>query len=104
MVTPDLVLAEVAWKLARDGIARPIAVRKLGDILTLSQVTPINLEVALGVAEAGEELRRGAKSRGMARPGFADAVILSTTRTLQGKVPTGDGHFLGLPDTLWLGH
>ncbi|MFI5418024.1 MAG: PIN domain-containing protein [Candidatus Lutacidiplasmatales archaeon] len=103
VVTPDLVLAEVARKLARDGIGRPLATRKLGDISTLSQVVPISLEIALGVAEADEELRRSAKSRGIERPGLADAVILSTTRTLRGRVLTGDGHFHGLPETIWLG-
>jgi predicted nucleic acid-binding protein len=103
VVTPDLVLAEVARKLARDGISRPIAARKLGDISTLSQVTPIGLEIALGVPDADEELRRRAKSRGIERPGLADAVVLSTTRVRKGKVLTGDGHFRGLPETIWLG-
>jgi predicted nucleic acid-binding protein len=103
VVTPDLVLAEVARKLARDGVSRPVALRKLGDISTLSEVTPIGLEIALGVAEADDDLRRSAKSRGIERPGLADAVILSTTRTLRGKVLTGDGHFHGFPETIWLG-
>jgi predicted nucleic acid-binding protein len=102
VVTPDLVLAEVAQKLARDGITRPIAVRKLGDISTLSQVTPISVEIALGVAEADGELRKSAKSRGLEQPGLTDAVILSTTRALEGRVLTGDPHFHTLPETIWL--
>lgn len=103
VATPDLVLAEVARKLARDGIARPIASRKLQDISTLSHVAPVTLEVALGVAQADDDLRANAKARGLDRPGLADAVVLSTTRTLQGKVLTGDAHFQGLPETEWLG-
>lgn len=35
VVTPDLVLAEVARKLARDGVARPVALRKLSGISNL---------------------------------------------------------------------
>ena len=103
VVTPDLVLAEVARKLARDGVSRPVALRKLRDISTLSQLAPIGLDVALGVADADEELRRNAKSRGIDRPGLADAIILSTTRAMGGKVLTGDGHFQGLPEAIWLG-
>ena len=40
VATPDLVLAEVARKLARDGITRAIAGRKLRDISTLSDILP----------------------------------------------------------------
>jgi predicted nucleic acid-binding protein len=103
VVTPDLVLAEVARKLARDGIDRSTVVHKLREISTLSQVAPISIEIALGVAGADEELRRSAKTRGLGKPGLSDAVILSTAKVLKGKVPTGDGHFRGLSDTIWLG-
>ena len=103
VATPDLVLAEVARKLARDGISRAIAGRKLRDISTLSNVAPVTIDVALGVARADDDLRANAKARGLDRPGLADAVVLSTTRTLNGKVLTGDAHFRGLPETEWLG-
>jgi predicted nucleic acid-binding protein len=103
VATPDLVLAEVARKLARVGIGRSNATHKLQDISTLSQVVPISVEIALGVAAADEELRRNAKSRGLEKPGLTDSVILSTAKVLQGKVLTGDRHFNGLPDTIWLG-
>jgi predicted nucleic acid-binding protein len=103
IVTPDLVLAEVARKLARDGISRSTSIHKLRDISTLSQVTPINLDVALGVAATDDELRKNAKTRRLQRPGLADGVILSMARVLKGKVLTGDGHFYGLPETIWLG-
>lgn len=103
VATPDLVLAEVARKLARDGISRAIAGRKLRDISTLSHVAPVTIDVALGVAQADDDLRANAKARGLDRPGLADAVVLSTTRTLKGKVLTGDVHFRGLPETEWLG-
>jgi predicted nucleic acid-binding protein len=103
VVTPDLVLAEVARKLAREGIGRPIAGRKLQDISTLSQVTPVNLDIALEVGESDEDLRKNAKSQGLDRPGLAEAVLLSTARVLKGKILTSDGHFHGLPETIWLG-
>ena len=103
VVTPDIVLAEVARKLSRDGISRTVVRRKVADISTLSQVTPISLEVAVGVYEADLELRRNAKFEGLSNPGLSDALILTTARTLHGKVLTGDPHFRGLPETIWLG-
>ena len=103
VVTPDLVLAEVARKLARDGIGRSIANPKLQDISTLSQVAPISVEIAVGVAASDGELRRNARSRGLEKPGLAESVILSTAKILKGKVLTGDRQLKGLPDTIWLG-
>ena len=101
--TPDLVLAEVARKLARDGIGRTVVRRKISDISTLSQVIPVNLDIALGVFEADVELRQHAKLSRLNSPGLSDAVILSTARTLHGRVLTGDPHFRSLSETIWLG-
>lgn len=103
VATPDLVLAEVARKLARDGIPRPVVTRRLQDISTLSHVAPVSLEIALGVAGADDDLRASARSRRLERPGLADAVVLATARSLGGKVLTGDVHFHGLSETIWLG-
>ena len=102
VVTPDIVLAEVARKLSRDGVNRTGVRRRVADISTLSQVTPISLEVAVGVYEADLELQTNARSKGLNTPGLSDAVILATARTLHGKVLTGDPHFHGLPETTWL--
>jgi uncharacterized protein len=102
VLTPDLVLAEVARKLARDGVAPGLVRRKIQDLSTLSQVVPIDLEIALGVAQADLDLRQNAKSRRLHRPGLSDAVILSTARCLLAKVLTGDPHFEGLTETHWL--
>jgi predicted nucleic acid-binding protein len=102
VVTPDLVLAEVARKLARDNVPPGTVRRKVEDVSTLSQVVPITVEIALGVFEADRELRKSAKSRHLESPGLSDAVILSTARSLQGMVLTGDPHFEGFSETLWL--
>jgi predicted nucleic acid-binding protein len=102
VVTPDLVLAEVARKLARDGVQPGMIRHKVEDVSTLSQVVPITVEIALGVFEADRDLRKSAKSRHLDTPGLSDAVILSTARSVEGKVLTGDPHFEGLPETMWL--
>ncbi len=103
LLTPDLVLAEVARKLVRDGLPVGIARRKVQDLSTLSQVVPIGAEIALGTAQADLELRQNAKARKLRSPGLSDAVILSTARSFGGRVLTGDPHFEGFDETLWLG-
>ena len=103
VVTPDLVLAEVARKLARDGVATPLLRRKMEDLSTLSRVLPISVEFALGVFQADVDLRKSAKLRRLKPPGLSDAVILSTARTLGGRVLTGDPHFQTFAETLWIG-
>ncbi len=103
LITPDIVLAEVARRLARDRLGSDKVREKVEDIATLSQVAPITTEVALGVSSADDVLRRGARSRGLKTPGLSDAVILSTARVFDGQVLTGDLHFKGLPETSWLG-
>ncbi|HZY69522.1 MAG TPA: PIN domain-containing protein [Thermoplasmata archaeon] len=104
VATPDLVLAEVARKLGRDGVSSAIVRRKLVDISTLSQVTPISPEIAIGVFQADADLRSNAKSKGLNKPGLSDAIILSTARVLHGTVLTGDPHFQGFPETSWMGN
>lgn len=103
VATPDTVLAEVARKLARDGVAGALVRRKVTDISTLSQVIPITIDVALGVFEADLELRKSAKTRRLGNPGLSDAIVLSTARVLHGTILTGDPHFRGFPETSWLG-
>ena len=102
VVTPDIVLAEVARKLLRDNVGAEEVRRKLLDMATLSEIAPITVEVALGVFDAEVDLRRSAKMRRRDTPGLSDSVILSVARARGGVVLTGDPHFRGLPETLWL--
>jgi predicted nucleic acid-binding protein len=102
VLTPDIVLAEVARKLARDGIDDEVVLSKLEEIATLSTIAPISSRVAVRVHSADVELRGRAKSSGLDSPGLTDAIILALARTESGKVLTGDPHFRGLPETNWL--
>lgn len=103
VLTPDIVLAEVARRLGRDQLSPDTVREKLDDIATLSQLASITTNVAIGVGSADEDLRHSAHSRGLRVPGLSDAVILSTARVYKGQVLTGDPHFKGLVETFWLG-
>jgi len=102
VVTPDIVLAELCRKLERDGVEQNVLRRKVLDVATLSEVASISIDVALGVFAAGVDLRTHAKKRHLNQPGLSDEVILSFARVLGGKVLTGDRHFQGLPETVWV--
>jgi predicted nucleic acid-binding protein len=103
VITPDIVLAELARKLMRDGVAQRLVQRKLEDIGTLSHVVAVDGPVAIGVFAADQELQKNAKASRLGRPGLADALILSSARVFGGRVLTGDPHFRGLHETDWLG-
>ena len=103
VMTPDIVLAEVARKLLRDGIAVGTAREKLAQVAAIGRPYPITVSVAIGAYEADRDPRANAKSRKLGLPGLTDALVLATARALSGGVLTGDPHFKGLPETIWIG-
>lgn len=103
VVTPDIVVAEVARKFSRDGASPLLTRRRLAELGTLSRIFPVTADVAMGVHAADLVLRLNAKAQSLDRPGLSDAIILSTARILGGSILTGDPHFRGLPETSWLG-
>lgn len=103
LVTPDVVLAEVARVLGRQGIAAETIAGHLRSIGALSAVHPISVDVAIEVIRADNDLRRHARSRGLTNPSFADCLILAFARWLGAQVVTADRHFEGLRETTWIG-
>lgn len=103
IVTPDLVLAEVARVFARQGMERDRIAGHLRSIGALSSVLAVSVDVALETARTSEELRQRSRRMRTGPPSFADAVVLSFARCLGGKVLTADKHFRGLPEVDWIG-
>lgn len=103
LITPDLVLAEVARKFARDGQSEALVQGHLRVITALSDIAAVTLEVALGTASADADLCSHARRRRLNSPSFADAVILACARSLDGRVLTADAHFRDLPSVEWIG-
>lgn len=103
IVTPDIVLAEVARVFARQGMERDRIAGHLRSIGALSTVLPVSVDIALETARTDEELRQYGKRMRMGPPSFADAVILSFARCLEGKVLTADPHFRGFAEVEWIG-
>ena len=103
MLTPDIVLAEVARKYGREGMESRQVEGHLRSITALSDVVGVSVAVALQTPVADRDLRSRARSRKLGPPSFADVLILSVARESQGRVLTADRHFEGLPEVEWIG-
>ena len=100
--TPAIVLAELARKYVREG-EDIVAIRRwLSSVTESTQVVEIDTKLAEESAKASLELTRKAKEERLTKPGLGDAIILATARVWQAQVLTGDSHFRGLPETLWI--
>jgi predicted nucleic acid-binding protein len=100
--TPDTVLAEIARKYHREGVADATIKKRLGSILEASEALGIDGEVALAAGKAYLELESKARDERLRKPSLFDAIVLAEARIQGAKVLTGDRHFAGLPETLWL--
>jgi predicted nucleic acid-binding protein len=80
LVTPDLVLAEIARKFGRDGQTPGRIAGHLRAITALSEIVPVTIEVALRTSDADHELRIRARRRKLSPPSFADVAILAFAR------------------------
>jgi predicted nucleic acid-binding protein len=101
-LTPSIVLAEIARKYFREG-EHPVAIRRwLHTISEATQVIEIDIPLAEDAARKSIDLARKAREEGLRRPGLGDAIVLATAKVWRAHVLTGDPHFKGLPETLWL--
>jgi len=101
--TPDIVLAELARKYRRERIDAQITAERLSKIVELSRIVPIDKKVAVKAAEMDLELREEARKKGLGIPGLFDAIVLAVTHIIGAKLITGDEHFRGRPEVIWIG-
>lgn len=76
---------------------------RLATIEETSEITSIDKDIALESARCYLELAERAKSRKLKNPSLFDAIVLATARTLGAKLLTGDEHFKGIDETIWIG-
>ena len=100
--TPSIVLAEVAGASHRSGIRDEVVMQQLIAIRESSTIVRIDPEVAVKATHVLDELRSDARKRKISVPGLADALILATARNRRARLLTGDPHFQGLPETIWI--
>ncbi len=101
--TPGTVLAEIARKYNREGADEKTVEARLQTISSASNITQLDIRVALETAKCYTELVATAKKSRLTTPSLFDAIVLATGRTLSSKIITGDEHFRNLPETIWVG-
>ncbi len=101
-MTPSIVLAEVARKYVRTGVGENEVRARLNFINIKSEVYEITVEGAILAAEAYLELLDNSQRERLDRPSLAHGLILSAARSLKAQLLTGDRHFQGLPETIFL--
>ncbi len=94
--TPVIVIAELADKYVREGLGAWKT--DLDYILSNSTIAELSVEIA---SKAGHT--KNAMRKEQAGFGIADAIILETARAFKTKVLTGDPHFRGLKEAIFLG-
>ena len=103
IITPDIVLSEVARKYIREKLSVAVVRDRLSIIRESSEIAGIDEVLAIQSAEAFLELSRESKRMHSSRePSLFDAIVLATARANDSKVLTGDLHFQKLPETIWI--
>lgn len=100
-VTPSIVVAEVSRKLQKEievGDETPDGrLKRLEFICATSQIVELNFDLAVLAGKTDCDMKR--KEKGW---GLADSIVLTTSRSINGKVVTGDEHFRNLPEVIFI--
>lgn len=99
IVTPDIVLAEIARKYLRENISASEVKKRLYYITSRSEIETIDAELSLNAAQAWQELVVNARKRKLRWPSLIDGIVLAAARRHRARVLTADRHFGGLAET-----
>jgi len=102
ILTPDIVLAEIARKYLRESVAETEIKKRLYFITAQSEIKGVDAELAIAAAKAWDELTKRAKKKRLGKPSLTDGIVLALARRHEGKVLTGDEHLAGLTEVMML--
>jgi len=100
--TPDTVLAELARKYLRERSPEKLVRERLTAVHGASHVLRTTSDLAIAGSNAYLELSDKAKRQKLRSPSLFDGLVLGAARMHDAKVVTGDPHFEGLPETIWI--
>ncbi len=100
--TPAIVLAEVAHRCIRDGFDDSFVQEELQAMTEASLLVPIDSGVSIAASKATAKLLQRARTQHLPPPGLGDGLVLATAWRFGSSILTGDPHFRGLPETVWL--
>jgi predicted nucleic acid-binding protein len=100
-ITPTIVVSEISRKLQKEIESGTETVegrlKRLEFISATSQVVELDFELAVTAGKTDLEMKKKAKGWGL-----ADSIVLCTARSINGKVVTGDEHFKGLEEVIFI--
>ncbi|BCU71585.1 hypothetical protein KN1_28820 [Stygiolobus caldivivus] len=102
IITPDLVLAELARKYVREGFEENSVRERLKFVEENSVVVCIDRELSVLSANAYLELLDKAKKEGKNKPSITDSILLTLGRKYNAKVVTGDELFRDMEEVIFL--
>jgi predicted nucleic acid-binding protein len=100
---PDIVLAEIARKYLREGMDENTVKQRIEWVTDIARNVSISEKIALLSGRTYLELLEKSKKEKISKPGLADGIVLAVTKALDAKVVTGDKHFKGLKEVIWVG-
>lgn len=99
--TPTIVVSEVSRYLQREvevgNETQEGRLKRLEFMRAVSQIVDLNFEIAMRAGEVDVAMKSRIKGWGL-----ADSIILCTARIVGGHVVTGDEHFKGLEETIFI--
>jgi len=99
--TPTIVVAEISRKLLKEidegNETEEGRLKRLEFIRATTQVVDLDFAIAVQAGEIDSSMKK--QRRGW---GLADSIILCTAKVVQGRVVTGDEHFRGLDETVFI--
>jgi predicted nucleic acid-binding protein len=100
-VTPSIVVAEVSRKLQKEielgNETLEGRLKLLEFINSTSQVVELGFELAEAAGKIDCEMKKAKKNWGL-----ADSIVLCTAKNMNGKVVTGDEHFRGMKEVIFI--
>ncbi len=99
--TPTIAVSEISRKLLREieigNETREGRLERLKFVRATTRIVDLDFEIATIAGEIDLDMKK--KRRGW---GLADSIILCTARATKGKVVTGDEHFRGLEEAIFI--
>ncbi len=103
VITPSIVLAELARKYKREGFSTTEIAKRLYFIVSVTEVEGISVEVALKASELYIKLHKISKEKKLRTPSLADAIVYAIALIKNDKLVTGDKLFKGLEAVIYIG-
>ncbi len=100
-ITPTIVVSEISRKLQKEielgDETSDGRLKRLEYINATSQIVELDFELAVTSGKTDSEMKK--KQKGWS---LANSIVLSTARRIKGKVVTGDEHFRGLSEVIFI--